>query len=410
MIPILLVLAAAPPQSCNYGEVACKTRCDSGEIESCYYYGRMLGDGAGVSKDVAAALAVFERGCAKDNASSCNALGVSYRDGSGVAVSHDQALPLLIKSCDLGNAKGCLNAGALLHFQGRFPHDVSRALSYYDKACAADEDPSAPLACENIGKIYREGHGGVPVDTSRAAVAYARACKLGSVRACGLASLANPLLGATITNTDERALAERGCSDGQRDACVALANMYAGGRGVTKDEKRAAELDAKACQLGAPDGCRDSGYALLRGRGGPVDAAAAAAAFKRGCDLKYQVACYEYAERLRNGEGVLKDEAAALKLDIATCARRSAPACTAACKAGHKPSCSSGADDAATEIANEKHFCEEIGETTNCYALARRYEKGDGVEKDIVHATRLYEIACRSGLQAACAAQARLAQ
>jgi TPR repeat protein len=58
--------------------------------------------------------------------------------------------------------------------------------------------------------------------------------------------------------------------------------MYAGGRGVPKDEARAAALYRASCDVDASTGCEHLADALKAGRGVPRDAVLAELARTRG--------------------------------------------------------------------------------------------------------------------------------
>ena len=50
---------------------------------------------------------------------------------------------------------------------------------------------------------------------------------------------------------------QKGCDLGDTASCVSLAGMYLNGSGVAKDESRAAQLAQKACDLGDAQMCGD---------------------------------------------------------------------------------------------------------------------------------------------------------
>ncbi len=59
-----------------------------------------------------------------------------------------------------------------------------------------------------------------------------------------------------------------GCEKGDGEACASLGGMYrTGGRGVARDEARAAELFRMACDLGSVNGCTSFREMYREGRG-----------------------------------------------------------------------------------------------------------------------------------------------
>jgi tetratricopeptide (TPR) repeat protein len=76
-------------------------------------------------------------------------------------------------------------------------------------------------------------------------------------------------------------LFQRACDAGNTPGCNDLGLAYAQGRGVPKDEKRAADLYQQACDKGGPNACLNLG--LMYARGGAVtrDETRAATLFQR---------------------------------------------------------------------------------------------------------------------------------
>jgi TPR repeat protein len=104
-----------------------------------------------------------------------------------------------------------------------------------------DCDGGQTQSCRDLGDIH------VTAGRRRlAATAYMQACD----QKDGLGRLALASVGVSPDEYERRALPllEHGCTDGQLDACVALA-------GVVKDEARTAALRAKACDLGNGEAC-----------------------------------------------------------------------------------------------------------------------------------------------------------
>jgi TPR repeat protein len=84
---------------------------------------------------------------------------------------------------------------------------------------------------------------------------------------------------------------EEACTAGDVRSCNKLGDLYADGRGVAKDERRAATLYEKACTGGNAVGCYNLGVFYADGRGVPKDAKRAAALFKQSCQAGISEGC-----------------------------------------------------------------------------------------------------------------------
>jgi len=104
------------------------------------------------------------------------------------------------------------------------------------------------------------------------------------------------------------------CDSGKYASCHVLAGMYALGRGVAKDEARAAALSLKACDGGVAVDCANLAGMYALGRGVAKDEARAAALFQRACDWGEAAACAYLADMYWHGRDVGKDEAHAAAL------------------------------------------------------------------------------------------------
>ena len=62
-----------------YGEA-----CETGTVDGCGYYGRMLAQGRGVEADIPRAVDMLKRACHEKSAVGCDALGFLHQSGTGV--------------------------------------------------------------------------------------------------------------------------------------------------------------------------------------------------------------------------------------------------------------------------------------------------------------------------------------
>jgi TonB family protein len=148
-----------------------------------------------------------------------------------------------------------------------------------------------------------------------------------SVHAIALLSL--PLLAATgawadAAKADSREMSpadlEESCRNDQAADCMRLGHMYEGGRGVDKDESKAATLFTKACEGRVNGGCLHLGDLYLAGRGVEKDERNAVRFYEMSCEQGYPAPCASLGVRYLQGLQVEKDENRAAELFDLACA------------------------------------------------------------------------------------------
>jgi TPR repeat protein len=122
---------------------------------------------------------------------------------------------------------------------------------------------------------------------------------------------------------------ERGCGEGQANACDFAAWLFAEGRGVTKDPARAASFLERACAAGDKHACMRQAWSQARGEGVAKDEARGAAVLEALCGDRVFVACTRLAV-LYAGKPAAKDRARARELLTQACAGGEAEACSLA--------------------------------------------------------------------------------
>ena len=149
--------------------------CTLGHGEACDFLGLSLSQGLdGITRDDAAAVRAWERGCDKlGNASACRNLGIAFFTGSGVAKDPGRASARYLQACDGGSMPGCASAAWHLQRGVGVDRDQPRARALYQRAC----DAADALACSELAQIYARGDG-IPASAERAASLQARACEL----------------------------------------------------------------------------------------------------------------------------------------------------------------------------------------------------------------------------------------
>jgi hypothetical protein len=109
--------------------------------------------------------------------------------------------------------------------------------------------------CASLAWDYDTGKG-TPVDKSRAAALYDKACRLGSQASC--TNLAYDYdHGEGVAEDPQHAIELYGtmCDQSEMRACFNLGLLVSQGRGVAKDHARAAALFRRACDGGESDAC-----------------------------------------------------------------------------------------------------------------------------------------------------------
>jgi hypothetical protein len=194
-------------KSCNVWTQALNARCEDGSRADCLELGNVLNVGkivqrnaevAGVSFGRACDLGlpaactslvsfvqndggkdVLEQSCGRGNGASCFILGSLYSEGAGVPKDDANALRLFEKSCDTNWWRGCGRLGqSYLVGQGTAP-DPASAVKNFDKACTGGNAAS----CAEVALLYNRGVAGVQ-DHRTALQRLRRACDLGLVTAC----------------------------------------------------------------------------------------------------------------------------------------------------------------------------------------------------------------------------------
>jgi hypothetical protein len=265
--------------------------------------------------------------------------------------------------------------------------------------------------CEKVAKMYREGKGvspdlgrgllfftysqvkpGAKAALVRAAAALEASCKSGSASDCESASfmLENGLAGERDTVRAAQ-LRERAAGSGLRAgpdiARAALVYTHACAGAETRDESVACRPSGAAAQaVGVVPGAREF-------------LADAATALEASCKSGSAWDCNTVGFMLQQGYGGAKDPVRGVQLF------------DQACKAGVRAACvnlqeygRAAAAAAVSGTAEEHDKGCSAGDMRSCLLLGRIYETGQGVDKDLIKAIRLYKRACDGGVPIGCGA------
>ena len=148
---LLALLGGDPDAAADWVRSAAECGVTAAQVR----LGRMLLEGAGVSRDETAAFIWFARAAARRDAEALNMVGRCQENGWGVRVDLAQAAASYRASADGGYDWGQYNYGNLL-FDGRgVPLDRPQALRWYLRAAAQGHGRAMNL----VGRCLEEGWG-----------------------------------------------------------------------------------------------------------------------------------------------------------------------------------------------------------------------------------------------------------
>ena len=191
---------------------------------------------------------------------------------------------------------------------------------------------------------------------------FATACNGGSAEACAYQGL--QLSESSDRASEAPAILEKACELQSGNGCATLGFLYATGKAVKKDDKRATVLYRKSCELGDAQGCYNAGLMAESGRGVKEDTARAAADYEAACELGSSTGCTNLGFLYERGGGGRADRARALALY------------------------QQGCDGTSCSPSN-------LG---GCVNVGRAYRDGIGTPKDEAKAAEVFRAACERPL------------
>jgi len=256
--------------------------CDGGAARSCFNLAQLQDPNVtrdeweGISKDTAAALALYEKACALGYAFSCNNRSYQAQENGDLQL----ALTFATKACGLGECSTLLrirlfvDRRALDATKGVFaaamterPQDFHPEMQGPGQRARAGCLADIPQACIDFGtQIYQSyASGGVPAVAHEAAdrlwarAAYLRACELGQADGCMIYAESHDGIGDESEPLVALAHHKMACDMGQGFSC-AQAGFYSElGSDVPEDEGEAAMWYNKGCAAGEPYACQRLG-------------------------------------------------------------------------------------------------------------------------------------------------------
>lgn len=136
-----------------------KRNCDeSAHGRSCHKYASYKLVGKGCTVDRAEAHRYFLKGCEAGCAKACFGVGLALTAtdiSNTVPRDVTKGLSYLNKACDMGSADGCYFASSLYITGTDVPRDMRRAFRYAERACELKN----MQACSNVAIMYTRGEG-----------------------------------------------------------------------------------------------------------------------------------------------------------------------------------------------------------------------------------------------------------
>ena len=302
-------------------------------------------------------------------------------------------------ACNGGIAASCSDLGTAYRFGDGVPRDDFHAAELYERACGGGHAEG----CVRLGNLYIEGEG-VPKDVSRAARLFERVCEGGYPTGCFLLAGMYYAGGKGVSEDRVRAAdlferVERACDSGDAESCFNVAFAYETGIAVSEDRAHATEFFRRSCGGGYADGCFGLGTAYQHGVGVGEDQARAWELFQEACDKGSNNGCLKLGSRYFEGPAGDQDYVRAAEFFKRACDGRNSNGCLFL---GVQHIKGIGVSkDVAHGIELIGWACDQ-GSAEACSTLGVAYRDGEGVDKDEARARVFFERACKKGEFSAC--------
>ena len=280
-----------------------------GNATAQYYFGKMYGDGRGVSRDYAKAVEWYRKSAEQGNADAqCN-LGYMYYYGRGVSGNYAKAAEWYRKSAEQEDADAQYNLGKMYEYGRGVSQDYAKAVEWYRKSA---EQGNAVAQC-NLGIMYRNGLG-VSQDNAKAVEWYRKSAEQGNAGAqCNLGGMYYSGRGVSEDYAKAVEWYRKSAEQGNADAQCNLGGMYYYGRGVSEDYARAAEWYRKSAEQEDADAQYNLGKMYEYGRGVSQDYAKAVKWYRKSAEQGNAYGQYYLGCMYLFGRGVSRDEAKAVE-------------------------------------------------------------------------------------------------
>ena len=269
--PITFPLEACPHAGGGPTVVALFDRaCDGGDMNGCHEAFVRYACGEGVARDMRKASERADRACTRGFAASCGNAGISLLSlPDATAAELARGVAALKKGCDANEVPACNNLATAMMQGVGMARDEAAAAAVFAKLCDANNAPS----CGNLGYLRMTGVG-IAKDVALGMALAKKGCDAGDANSCNMVGFG--YLNATNADAGDAVLAstffQRACNAGLAAACDNLGQLYADGKGVDGDMRKAEGLFRRACDGGNAAACTHLALVLTQ-----KDAPAAAA-------------------------------------------------------------------------------------------------------------------------------------
>ncbi len=247
----------------------------------------------------------LQNNCQENNGEACAILGISYEDGTSGPQDLSKAISYFEKACDLDSGIGCFRLGRYLaeyDYAKMELRDEKKAQLCFEKACKY----GSGAGCERAGLTYAimpgaENKAKAKEFYQKAKENYEKGCEEGSGQSCS--GLGFYYVSPQFQLDDKEKSNEyylkakdifsKECKEGSGESCSKLAALYKEGAGVSKAPYDAGKYQAQACSLKYYPACVEAAQFYEDGIASiPVDLNKATELFKVACDkTKAESAC-----------------------------------------------------------------------------------------------------------------------
>jgi|GEM_PF-5438458 len=112
-----------------------KAKCDAGSWPDCVALGKLFELGKDGPRDIAAAVALYQRACDAHAQGGCARLGFLTRYGDGVKADPARAVQLLTPACEATDGWACFHLGEMAAMGSGMPRDPAAATRFRQRGC-----------------------------------------------------------------------------------------------------------------------------------------------------------------------------------------------------------------------------------------------------------------------------------
>ncbi len=278
--------------------------CRKGRADQCTRLAEALMAGEGdLSTDLRAAIGYHLLACNAGAATGCVSAAELVREGRAYAPIPELAYQTAQRGCTLKDSDSCAAVALHLYRGDAVAQDKARAVQMWDAGCQAS---SSSDACRlKAGALFYESSDSA--DQAAAIRLFQKACDAKQGWGCsGLADAYARGRGVAKNDAMAASTARSGCLGSSGDIVLACAihARYLANSANTDEVGRASMLLTTACLAKVGEACNDAGLMAMRNPPGSKFANwEIALSFRNGCDLDYGPACGNLGQLYATGYG-----------------------------------------------------------------------------------------------------------